>query len=479
MNLFNYSVVSSPPSFKECQIALLEWINDPSQDQPIIKLSSAELLFQQVHDSLRFLIPCSSTIPVLVPYEFIAHLLKVLQDYFTPPISRLKIEKHYSTIVLLLNEMIEDGLPFVTEENTLRDLVPYNDSFSKYLPTLPKGAAKSLKGISSSLAKNHSSFSNTSTSILSSISSANVPRANVPWRMVDVKHSHNELYVDVQETLSVIIPAVSPAAAFLDRINGTSISVASSSAFYTPSAVSQILAEPLVSIAYGSVYVNSKLTGVPDIQLVLSFGAHRNLDTPAFHPCVRLARWKERPGVLSFIPPDGRCLLMQYTIPEVEAGPVGGDLKTGLGVLKDEFEVRVWTRVPKGVKHVENVRVEVIFDGERAQGVKGTRASSGEFHVEKRGMGMWRFPGKTPIGWSASLRGTLVVDEDVEPGSDGLVLQEFPKYIRISYECNGLLASGTRVESFKIVSAKGLSDNVKPYKGVKYMTKSTDIVIRG
>ncbi|KAK9464628.1 Mu homology domain-containing protein [Lipomyces arxii] len=460
--LFEYPVASHPPTNKQIQVAL----RDASPEDVVIRLSSNELLFYRKQDSLVFLIPCSTNIPALVPLEFISHLLKVLHDYFQPPISRAKIEKHYSTIMMLLNEMIEDGYPFVTEENALRDLVPFTDGLSKYLPSLPKGAADSLKSFTSS----SSSFSSVS-------SDHGLMRSAVPWRRSNVKYSNNELYIDVHETLSVIIPGMTPMQKIMNAINGDGNPAPSASAFYTP-AVPQVLAEPSVAIAHGAVYATTKLSGVPDIQLMLSFG-NRILEGPAFHPCVRLARWRENPGMLSFIPPDGRSCLLQYTISGVESGPVGGDLKSGLGISKDEFEVRVWTRVPRNVKFIENLKVEVVYDGDRVQSIKSPRTSSGEFNVEKKGVGVWRFPGKTPVGWNASLRGTMAVNEDLEPGPDGTVPQEFPKYVKMSFECQGMLVSGTKVESLRIVSARGLDDRAKPYKGVKYLTKGKDIVIRG
>lgn len=49
----------------------------------------------------------------------------------------------------------------------------------------------------------------------------------------------------------------------------------------------------------------------------------RKIELPVFHPCVRLARWRDRPGELSFVPPDGRFILAGY---EVDLLPVDPDL---------------------------------------------------------------------------------------------------------------------------------------------------------
>ena len=49
------------------------------------------------------------------------------------------------------------------------------------------------------------------------------------------------------------------------------------------------------------------------------------IELPVFHPCVRLARWKEKPGELSFVPPDGKFMLAGY---EVNLMPSSLDLKS-------------------------------------------------------------------------------------------------------------------------------------------------------
>ena len=78
------------------------------------------------------------------------------------------------------------------------------------------------------------------------------------------------------------------------------------------------------------------------------------IELPVFHPCVRLARWKEKPGELSFVPPDGKFMLAGY---EVNLMPSNPDLKTwsntnlqlpvsievskSLGLTGADFEVRL------------------------------------------------------------------------------------------------------------------------------------------
>ena len=84
------------------------------------------------------------------------------------------------------------------------------------------------------------------------------------------------------------------------------------------------------------------------------------MELPVFHPCVRLARWREKPGELSFVPPDGRFVLAGYevdllpsfTVANTQASisssnptnihlPVSIEVRTGLGPAGADFEVRL------------------------------------------------------------------------------------------------------------------------------------------
>jgi AP-3 complex subunit mu len=156
------------------------------------------------------------------------------------------------------------------------------------------------------------------------LSASNTPA--LPWRRANVRHTSNELYVDLIETLSVIL---------------------------APSG------RPIAAFANGTIAFTSKISGVPDLLLTLSSPSGRQnieslMDLPVFHPCVRLARWRERPGELSFIPPDGRFVLAGYEVDllPVASGklsnssiglklPVNVEVKTSLGPNGADFEVRV------------------------------------------------------------------------------------------------------------------------------------------
>lgn len=148
----------------------------------------------------------------------------------------------------------------------------------------------------------------------------------IPWRRANVRHTSNELYVDIVETLSITL---------------------------APSGF------PLAAFAYGTIAFTSKISGVPDLLLTLSTpggkaAIDRALELPVFHPCVRLARWRERPGELSFVPPDGKFVLGGYEVNLLPSGldfdlrsppnlqlPVSIEVAKSLGPTGADFEVRL------------------------------------------------------------------------------------------------------------------------------------------
>lgn len=150
----------------------------------------------------------------------------------------------------------------------------------------------------------------------------------IPWRRPGVRHTSNELYVDIIESLSVTIAP-----------SGRIIS----------------------ALASGTIAFTAKISGVPDLVLTLTTpagqqGISRKMELPVFHPCVRLARWRERPGELSFVPPDGRFILAGYEtdLLPIDPGldkppthmeklflPAFVDVQKMLGPNGTDFEVRL------------------------------------------------------------------------------------------------------------------------------------------
>lgn len=118
---------------------------------------------------------------------------------------------------------------------------------------------------------------------------------------------------------------------------------------------------PLTAIASGTIAFTAKISGVPDLLLSLSApggssAVPRTFELPVFHPCVRLAHWRTKPGELSFIPPDGRFVLAGYEVDllpgptdedkppsktEKLSLPASVDLRKSIGPSGADFEVHL------------------------------------------------------------------------------------------------------------------------------------------
>lgn len=360
--------------------------------------------------------------------------------------------------------------------------------------------------------------------------SSNTPA--LPWRRANVRHTSNEMYVDVVETLSVTL---------------------------APSG------RPLAAFANGTIAFTSKVSGVPDITLTLTSPSGKHnlqgiMELPVFHPCVRLNRWKERPGELSFIPPDGRFILAGYEVDLLpfssgKSGslssnnlklPVNMEVKTGLGATGSDFEVRLQVNkvlgAPSpassgqfgrgggggrlggphpgspGAPAMDDLNVSIPLPAD-VRNLSEIRPSKGDasFNPGDK-MLEWHIPAKdlsggtsyfglrctvvgplpdqneddfdgngfgfgteysldepyqsVPVTKNSQKQGVAEDDKDVKKVAKNKILM--PTSASVSFSVKGYLASGLKVESIMIDTRKsrGLGENVKPYKGVKYLTVS-------
>ena len=351
-----------------------------------------------------------------------------------------------------------------------------------------------------------------------------------------MRHTSNELYVDMVETLSVTL---------------------------APSG------RLLAAFANGSIAFTSKISGVPDLLLTLAasggkLGMEKAIELPVFHPCVRVARWKEKPGELSFIPPDGKFVLASY---EVNLLPVNSDFKKGadaslqlpvsievtksLGPSGVDFEVRLLlsgffpsTASTSRPSARSSGRSTPVFGSSSSgpalqdvlvtvpipvavRNITNLRSSRGEayFNVAEH-IVEWRIATKdvTAAG-TLTLRCTVVApskDDETEDSCPGYQFQYssevhdekerayknlapeaktlagkergelggrgerrdqrrvqqnaplMPSSASLSFTVKGWLASGIKVEGLVIDwrKSRGIGEGVKPYKGVKYLTVS-------
>ncbi|EHA26765.1 hypothetical protein ASPNIDRAFT_51829 [Aspergillus niger ATCC 1015] len=271
-------------------------------------------VFSVVQSNLLFLALSEVDTEPLLALEFIHRVVDVLEDFVGAPLLSTKIQANYDVVAQLLHEMCDAGIVCNTEPNALQEVVE-----------MPGWMGKLLGGVG---------LPGSSTPILGQPSAMKQSAAAatqgpaIPWRKSGVRHTSNELYVDIIESLSV---TMAPSGRLLSAMSS------------------------------GTIAFTAKISGVPDLLLSLTApggqkALGRKLELPVFHPCVRLARWREHPGELSFVPPDGRFILAGYEVDLMPTDPTLDqppshmeklflpaivDIRKSLGPTGSDFEVRL------------------------------------------------------------------------------------------------------------------------------------------
>lgn len=453
---------------------------------PTLEVNSEYFITYDKLDGLLLYVLCSyKNYPnPMIASDFIERFLAVLTEYFTTPVTANKISSSSDTLVLLLNEMLHGDTPYITDPNQLKDVIPNKTLLAKILST-----GSSLASAATS--KSANSFKPAK------------EESNIPWRRSNVKYTNNEMYVDIVESVNVI----------LKPTKKTGDTQFDSGYYSTSRNASGSKLVPITGEVIGQVNFKSRLSGVPMLQLILK---SVDFGLPSFHQCINIDKWLGHPGTLSFIPADGESVLMDYAV-EIDPksvdllGLVDIDFQTGLGDHHNEFEVKLYVKSHPAVSKIENLSIEIVcenneqeedeirdFDDDELNdiedeskriitGVKTKRITHGDFRYLGKGKSEWLL-NSIKTGILATLHGSISTNETLDLNSksnsaeDLIEIKETkklkPLYLKVNYSYKGAVPSGVKVESLNILSAKGLGETVKPYKGVKYITKAGYYVVR-
>lgn len=198
---------------------------------------------------------------------FLYKLREIFQNYLKA-LDDETLKDNFVIIYELLDEMMDHGYPQITETKVLQEFIKTE-------------ANKSTKGGQN---KKFDSSSNLAVPTAAS----NV----VGWRNDGIKHTKNEVFLDITEKLNILI-----------------------------SKDGNVLKSEIV----GSAKMRSALSGMPELKLGLNdktlfemTGKQTrskliDLEDIKFHQCVRLNKF-ETERLITFIPPDGEFELMTYRV---------------------------------------------------------------------------------------------------------------------------------------------------------------------
>mmetsp|Transcript_44982 Transcript_44982/g.75052 ORF Transcript_44982/g.75052 Transcript_44982/m.75052 type:complete len:467 (+) Transcript_44982:257-1657(+) len=418
--------------------------DDDFREVPAVINSPQYYIFHYRNDGVILLSVCQREVPPLFVIEFLAKVCELFTDYFGDTREKT-LRAHFVTVYQLLEEVCDSGMPCITELNILKDMIPPPSVMNRL-----SSAMSGNKGV---------------------VVSSDLPEgvlSNVPWRRAGVKHSSNEIFFDITEEVDVT----------LNR-DGQVVSM-------------QII---------GDVQCNCKLSGMPDI--ALTFHNPHMLGDARLHPSVRFARFASD-RALSFVPPDGQFLLMQYKIKNenVEKGKggkfsKGGSIKggkfspSGFASSGQEHHASLPIYIKPQISLTEhNGRVNVIVGRKHDLGkpIEGLvlmmplppntahadiTANYGtvELDIVKR-VCKWDI-GKLPKDTNPMLTGTLRMtapDASLAPEAAETNRRLAPTaapVITVDFKITGVTISGLSVDSLTLSN-----ENYKPYKGIRTATKA-------
>ena len=224
--------------------------------------------------------------------EFLKGFIEVLNGYFKE-VEEESIKDNFVIIYELLDECIDNGFIQCLDTNLLKEYI--KTSYHELIkPSKNKPAIMEGPQVGKSIS----------------------------WRKEGIKHKENECFLDVIEKLNFTI-----------SVNGV------------------VTRSEIV----GSIKANSKLSGMPIIELGLnekheaqsSIGqADVDFDDVKFHKCVNLQEYENRKNIV-FTPPDGEFELMTYLIKTL--------VKPLFSVLVDNVSISD-TKIEKNIKVTSNFK---------------------------------------------------------------------------------------------------------------------------
>lgn len=395
---------------------LLEF--DETTLKPVILDNEITFYFLK-YNNLTFLAVSRRNSNAMMIFAFLYKFQEVLIDYFKE-LEEESIRDNFVIIYELLDEMMDNGYPQITEVKVLQEYIK-----SEYHKL--EGEKKTLNPLDVAIPVTIAS--------------------GCTWRSdPNIKHKKNEIFLDVVEKLNMLIAA-----------NGNVIK-------------SEIL---------GALKMKSFLSGMPELKLGLndkalfeatgrtSKGRAIELDDIKFHQCVRLTRF-ENERTISFIPPDGDFELMSYRL-DMNVKPLFSvecnvDQKSSTRI---SFRVRAKSNY-KAKNSANNVEIIIPVPSDAQAPSLKANSGSAVYNPDNNSI-VWtikQFEGQK----EKTMEGTFSLPSIVS--SERNNFYKIP--ISLNFEIPYFTVSGINVRYLKIVEKSGYT--ALPW--VRYITQNGDYNIR-
>jgi len=398
-----------------------------------------QALIHILRDKMVFLAVVSQEQPPLVVFELLARVHQVLVRYLGE-VNEDTLRQNFSTVYLLLDEMIDSGLPFTTELNSLETIIAPPTTLGKVVQAMSGTGGQVLSDVPPDAAGQTGALGVLGAALgTSGHTQIGTASSEVWWRKQNVSYASNEVYVDIVESIDCIC-------------NGQGHMVAGG--------------------VTGEILVNSKLSGFPEV--LLSFRNPGILQNVSFHPCVRLHRY-ERDRMLSFVPPDGEFSLASYWIPDTTIGlPFNFSASVTYHAEHGKLSISANPKMALARENKQMLIDKFVVTVRLPQSI-----ASGNLSCAKGGNIRFDEDTKTVVwhvgklaGQENKAEGTLSYCTDPKDGT-AVIPSEEKSTAQLSFVVKGWAVSGMRLDACEI---SGI--NYSPYKASRYTTDSGKVDFR-
>ncbi|KAI5956160.1 apm1 [Candida jiufengensis] len=402
-------------------LLLLELENDEGEYKPFINDQGINYIFIN-HNNLYICALTRKNENIMTIIIFLSKLVEVMTQYFKS-LEEESIRDNFVIIYELLDEMMDFGIPQTTDTKILKEYIT-QDYYSL------------IKQTPSHL-----------------VAPPNAVTNAVSWRKDGISYKKNEAYLDVVESINMLI---------------------------TPNG--QVLNSEIL----GEIRIKSHLSGMPDLRLGLndkgiftgngdnnddSNGKSVEMEDIKFHQCVRLSKF-ENEKIITFIPPDGEFTLMSYRLSSAQF------LMKPLILVNCKTKIHKHSRIEinctvkaqiKKKSTANNVEVIIPIPEDADTPKFETEYGSVKWIPEKSCL-IWKlktFPGGKSFSMTAELGLPAVNDTDS-------ILSKKP--IKVNFSIPYFTTSGIQVRYLRINEPKL---QYQSYPWVRYITKSgEDYIVR-
>ncbi|RKP31668.1 clathrin adaptor, mu subunit [Metschnikowia bicuspidata] len=362
---------------------------------------------------------------VMTMVVFLSRVIEVLTQYFKS-LEEESIRDNFVIIYELLDEMMDFGIPQTTDTKILKEYI--TQDYYKLVRTTRQ------------------------------VQPPNAVTNTVSWRKEGIMYKKNEAFLDVVESINMLINA-----------NG------------------QVLNSEIL----GEIKMKSKLSGMPDLRLGLNdkgifsaspedddtlselgLGARKiEMEDIKFHQCVRLSKF-ENERIITFIPPDGEFTVMSYRLLSTHFLMKPLILVNCKTVVHKHSRIEIICSVKAQIKKKSTANnVEVVIPlPEDADTPKFTSEYGTMKWIPEKSCMIWKlktFPGGKQYHMRAELGLPAVDDQE---------LDLLKKPIKVNFSIPYFTTSGMQVRYLRINEPKL---QYQSYPWVRYITKSgEDYTIR-